>query len=100
MHSDIDSVRRLSSAVCGARYRLEILYAIAKTGTFTATELITELWKAEAPPAQSIVSAELKRLREFGLIRREEGNPSNKSIPLVAADSDVWAAVISLAEAA
>ena len=96
MGNSIKEVRALSSAICGSRYRLEILCAIANKRTFTATELLKVLWKQDNPPTQSIVSVELKRLRDSGLVYRQDMPSTGKSIPLAAAESPVWDAVKTL----
>lgn len=95
MNADI-SVRDLSSAVCGSRYRLEILCAIADRQSFTGTELLKDLWLGADPPSQSTISVELRRLREFGLIRRRDDDAGDRSVRLEAVDSPVWNAVQSL----
>lgn len=97
MGSKIEDIRNISSAVCGSRYRLEILCAIADRRTFTAAELLRTLWKEDNTPAQSIVSVELKRLRDSGLVNREDASASARSILLVAAESPVWDAAKALA---
>lgn len=89
-------LRELSSVVCGARYRLEILCAIAEKQTFTATELLRDLWQGEDPPSQSTVSVELRRLREVGLLQQRAGEASDRSVRLEAVDSPVWNAAITL----
>ena len=99
MSPSVEEVRTISSVVCGSRYRLEILCAIADRRTFTATELLRALSETENPPAQSIVSVELKRLRDSGLVYRENKQVAGRSIPLVAAESPVWDAAKALASA-
>ena len=89
-------MRELSSVVCGARYRLEILCAIADKPTFTATELLRDLWQGEDPPSQSTISVELRRLREFGLIQQRAGEASDRAVRLEAVDSPVWKAAKTL----
>lgn len=96
MTGEATDLRALSAVVCGARYRLEILCAIAEKRTFTATELLRELWRSDDPPSQSTVSVELKRLRENGLIQRQGGSSTERSIYLEAVDSPVWDAVKSM----
>lgn len=93
MASDIEGIRALSVAVCGSRYRLEILRAIAEIQTFTATDLMRTLQKCGDPPAQSIISTELKRLRVSGLVHQLGKSTDERSKPLAAAESQVWAAV-------
>lgn len=96
MSATIEEVRALSSAICGSRYRLEILCTIANRRTFTATELLKALWEQDTPPAQSIISVEIKRLRDSGLVYRKDMSSTGRSIPLVAAESPVWDAVKTL----
>lgn len=93
MAKEIAEIRALSSAVCGSRYRLEILLAISDFQTFTATDVLRALWKSGDPPAQSIVSTELKRLRESGLVRQLTDSAGGHTKPLVAVESQVWSAV-------
>lgn len=94
--TDYAAVREMSLGVYGARYRLEICAAIQSGSEFTATELHSRLGASgDCPPVASVFS-ELSRLQGAGLLIRLPKSPSERSQPLRAAESILWASAQEL----
>lgn len=91
-------VRELSTAIFGARYRLEICAALYARSTVTAVELLNEFSHTEEPPSQASISVELKRLCGAGLLSRITPTPGDRHRPLAVVESPIWKAAADLVD--
>lgn len=98
--SEILPGRELSSALFGARYRLEICAALYGRTEITASELIQELGSLVDAPSQSSISVELKRLCDAGLLLPTQRSPGDRVRRLAVVDSLFWRTAAELWEGA
>ena len=89
-------VRRLSSALFGARYRLEICAALGERSTITATDLLSELRQTADPPSQASLSVELKRLCAAGLLSPMPVASGDRLRHLEVVQSPIWRAAAEI----
>ena len=92
----VERVRDLSTALFGARYRLEVCAALHARSTVTAAELLDEFSRTAEPPSQASISVELKRLCGAGLLRPIPPTAGDRHKPLAVVDSPMWKAAAEL----
>lgn len=92
----VAQVRELSTALFGARYRLEVCAALYARSTVTAAELLEQFGRAADAPSQASISVELKRLCGAGLLEPLPPAAGDRHKPLAVVDSPMWKAAAEL----